>query len=241
LASACAAIAGSDLKFRLNSLDSRNIDFPCAIKGAPVAIAPAPSDMAFRAMKVASHQQRETLNRSARLEGRHHRGSTLNGFYTSGGRMTGASEADANAQPRGHRPWVRLPEYPWPVLRERSPGIYETSIGSAPDPNDWVHLVVRFRAGRMQAFVNGAVRPLLDLPLLTRLACRPCCAMGGEQFQRRFPQPTRLQLRGLRMVQQPRIFPLLQVLAAGGSKSRRRSTPSPCSFGRARSFRWDRP
>ena len=84
--------------------------------------------------------------------------------------MTGASEADANAQPRGHRPWVRLPEYPWPVLPERSPGIYETSIGSAPDPNDWVHLVVRFRAGRMQAFVNGAVRPLLDLPLLTRLA-----------------------------------------------------------------------
>jgi hypothetical protein len=64
--------------------------------------------------------------------------------------------------------YMSVPDHPWPVLRERSPGIYESSLGSAPDPNDWVHLMVRFRAGRMQAFVNGAPAPRLDLPLLTQ-------------------------------------------------------------------------
>jgi len=65
--------------------------------------------------------------------------------------------------------YMSMPDYPWPVLREHSPGVYEASIGSAPDPNDWVHLVVRFRAGRMQAFVNGVAAPQLDLRLLTQV------------------------------------------------------------------------
>jgi len=64
--------------------------------------------------------------------------------------------------------YMSMPDHPWPVLRERSPGVYESAIGSAPDPDHWVHLMVRFRAGRMQAFVNGAATPQLDLPLLTR-------------------------------------------------------------------------
>jgi hypothetical protein len=64
--------------------------------------------------------------------------------------------------------YMSMPDHPWPVLRERSPGVYESAIGSAPDPNHWVHLMVRFRGGRMQAFVNGAAAPQLDLPLLTQ-------------------------------------------------------------------------
>jgi hypothetical protein len=64
--------------------------------------------------------------------------------------------------------YMSMPDHPWPVLRERSPGVYEASIGSAPDPDRWVHLMVRFRGGRMQAFVNGAAAPRLDLPLLTQ-------------------------------------------------------------------------
>ena len=64
--------------------------------------------------------------------------------------------------------YMSMPDHPWPVLRERSPGVYESSIGSAPDPDHWVHLKVRFRSGRMQAFVNGAATPQLDLPLLTQ-------------------------------------------------------------------------
>ncbi|WP_158298858.1 hypothetical protein [Sphingomonas psychrotolerans] len=64
--------------------------------------------------------------------------------------------------------YMSLPDHPWPVLRERSPGVYESAIGSAPDPDHWMHLMVRFRSGRMQAFVNGAATPQLDLPLLTQ-------------------------------------------------------------------------
>jgi hypothetical protein len=64
--------------------------------------------------------------------------------------------------------YMSMPDYPWPVLRAQSPGIYEVSIGSTPPPEDWVQLVVRFGGGRLKAFVNGAVQPQLDVPLLTR-------------------------------------------------------------------------
>jgi hypothetical protein len=77
--------------------------------------------------------------------------------------------------------YMSMPDHPWPVLRERSPGVYESAIGSAPDPNDWVHLMVRFRGGRMQAFVNGAAAPQLDLPLLTqRTAGRVALWVGNN-------------------------------------------------------------
>lgn len=63
--------------------------------------------------------------------------------------------------------YMSMPDFPWPVLRERSPGVYETSIGSTPLPESWVELVVRFRAGRVQVRVNDAPAPQLDLPFLT--------------------------------------------------------------------------
>jgi hypothetical protein len=63
--------------------------------------------------------------------------------------------------------YMAMPDFPWPVLRARSPGIYETSIGSTPAPDAWVDLVVRFREGRVQVHVNHAPNAQLDLPLLT--------------------------------------------------------------------------
>ena len=63
--------------------------------------------------------------------------------------------------------YMAMPEFGWPVLRQRSPGVYEKSIGSRPDPADWVHLEVRFGGGRLKAFVNHARDPQLDVPLLT--------------------------------------------------------------------------
>jgi len=63
--------------------------------------------------------------------------------------------------------YMSMPEFGWPVLRQRSPGVYEKSIGSRPDPANWVHLEVRFGGGRVQAFVNRAREPQLDVPLLT--------------------------------------------------------------------------
>lgn len=63
--------------------------------------------------------------------------------------------------------YMSMPDYGWPVLRERHPGIYETSIGSSPKPEDWVRLVVKFGGGRVKVFVNGSVAPQLDVSLLT--------------------------------------------------------------------------
>lgn len=63
--------------------------------------------------------------------------------------------------------YMSMPEFGWPVLRQRSPGVYEKPIGSRPSPEDWVHLKVQFGSGRVRAFVNGASEPQLDVPLLT--------------------------------------------------------------------------
>lgn len=63
--------------------------------------------------------------------------------------------------------YMSMPEFGWQVLRERSPGVYEKSIGSRPSPDDWVHLRVEFGEGKLKAFVNHASTPQLDLGLLT--------------------------------------------------------------------------
>jgi hypothetical protein len=63
--------------------------------------------------------------------------------------------------------YMSMPEFGWPVLRERSPGVYEKSIGSRASPEDWVHLRVQFGGGRVKAYVNHAKEPQLDVALLT--------------------------------------------------------------------------
>jgi hypothetical protein len=63
--------------------------------------------------------------------------------------------------------YMSLPDFGWQVLRERSPGVYEKSIGSRPGPADWVNLRVQFGGGRVKAYVNQSKEPQLDLPLLT--------------------------------------------------------------------------
>ena len=39
--------------------------------------------------------------------------------------------------------------------------------GSRPSPDEWVHLQVKFGGGRLQALVNHASQPQLDVALLT--------------------------------------------------------------------------
>jgi hypothetical protein len=63
--------------------------------------------------------------------------------------------------------YMSMPDFGWPVLRERSPGVYEKSIGSRPSPDSWVHLRVQFGGGRVKAYVNHAKDPQVDLELLT--------------------------------------------------------------------------
>ncbi len=63
--------------------------------------------------------------------------------------------------------YMSVPDFGWPVLRERSPGVYEKPLGSRPSPDDWVHLRVQFGGGRVKAYVNQAKEPQIDVALLT--------------------------------------------------------------------------
>jgi hypothetical protein len=47
------------------------------------------------------------------------------------------------------------PDYPWPVLREKFNGKYESAIASAPDPNNWVHVRIEVNYPEVKTFVNG--------------------------------------------------------------------------------------
>lgn len=63
--------------------------------------------------------------------------------------------------------YMSMPEFGWPVLRQKHPGVYEKSIGARPSPDEWVHIEVRFGGGRLRALVNHASAPQLDVALLT--------------------------------------------------------------------------
>jgi hypothetical protein len=77
--------------------------------------------------------------------------------------------------------YMSMPEFAWPVLRQKSPGVYEKSIGSRPGPEEWVHLKVSFGGGRLRAVVNHASQPQLDVALLTdRTAGRVALWVGNN-------------------------------------------------------------
>jgi hypothetical protein len=66
--------------------------------------------------------------------------------------------------------YMSMPDFAWPVLRERFPKVYEKPIGSRPSPDDWVQLVVRFGSDRVQVFVNGSATAQLDVATLSQQA-----------------------------------------------------------------------
>jgi hypothetical protein len=77
-------------------------------------------------------------------------------------------QSDDPARSSNALQYMALPDFGWPVLRQRSPGVYEKGLGSRPDPTAWVELIVRFKGGRLSVFADGAKTPQLDLPLLTQ-------------------------------------------------------------------------
>jgi hypothetical protein len=79
-------------------------------------------------------------------------------------------QSDDPARSSNALQYMSLPDFGWPVLRERSPGVYEKSLGSRPSPDAWVQLVVKFGEGRLRVFADGAKQPQLDVPLLTQQA-----------------------------------------------------------------------
>ena len=65
--------------------------------------------------------------------------------------------------------YMQVPEFDWPVLREKFPEEFERSVGASIKPTDWVHLRVVVKGGRVQAFVGSATTPTLDVRKLGQL------------------------------------------------------------------------
>jgi len=66
--------------------------------------------------------------------------------------------------------YMQVPEFDWPILREKFPEEFERPVGASIKPTDWVHLKVVVAGGRVQAFVGSAGAPTLDVRKLGQLA-----------------------------------------------------------------------
>ena len=65
--------------------------------------------------------------------------------------------------------YMQVPEFDWPVLREKFPEEFERPVDASIKPTDWVHLRVVVKGGRVQAFVGSATTPTLDVRKLGQL------------------------------------------------------------------------
>lgn len=91
-----------------------------------------------------------------------------NGKYDSVYLRPFVFQSDDPAKSANAIQYMSVPDFEWPVLRQRSPGVYEKSIGSRPSPDSWVELIVKFEGGKLRAFADGSKTPQLELPLLTQ-------------------------------------------------------------------------
>jgi hypothetical protein len=62
--------------------------------------------------------------------------------------------------------YVSQPKYPWPKLREESPGKYEQPVQPVPDPTSWVRMRLVVTPTQVSVYANGGDEP--DL-VVTRL------------------------------------------------------------------------
>ncbi len=57
--------------------------------------------------------------------------------------------------------YISMPDHDWSNLRQSHPGVYESAITPAPDPDDWLHARIVVEAMQVSVFVNGAAEPSL--------------------------------------------------------------------------------
>lgn len=62
--------------------------------------------------------------------------------------------------------YISMPDFPWYVLREKFPRIYEDSMLLVPDPNDWFHVRVEIIDENIEVFVNNYHMPCLSVKKL---------------------------------------------------------------------------
>jgi hypothetical protein len=65
--------------------------------------------------------------------------------------------------------YISLPQYDWPVLREKFPNKYEQAITPAPDPNNWFHVKIIVHGVTISVYVNHNTKPALAVQQLAKL------------------------------------------------------------------------
>jgi hypothetical protein len=59
--------------------------------------------------------------------------------------------------------YIAMPKYDWPVLREQFPNKYEQAVVPAPNPNGWFHVRITITPKKVNVYVNGIQRPMLQV------------------------------------------------------------------------------
>jgi hypothetical protein len=65
--------------------------------------------------------------------------------------------------------YIQVPEFDWPVLREKFPEEFERPVVASVKPAEWVPLKVVVRAGRVQVFAGAVATPTMDVRALGQL------------------------------------------------------------------------
>ncbi len=66
--------------------------------------------------------------------------------------------------------YMAVPDFDWPVLREKFPEEFERPVGASVTPADWVPLKVVVRGGRVQVFAGSVTAPTMDVRKLGQVA-----------------------------------------------------------------------
>jgi hypothetical protein len=66
--------------------------------------------------------------------------------------------------------YISLPEYDWPLLREKFPNKYEQPLEPAPDPNNWFHVKIVARGVTISVYVNHNTNAALTVQQLAKLS-----------------------------------------------------------------------
>lgn len=63
--------------------------------------------------------------------------------------------------------YISLPVFTWQKLRADHPGLYENEVKPVPDPDNWFHVKIVVKEKEVLVYVNDAVTPSLQAPLLS--------------------------------------------------------------------------
>ena len=86
--------------------------------------------------------------------------------------------------------YVSQPKYPWPKLREESPGKYEQPVRPVPDPASWVRMRLVVTRTQLSVYANGGDEPDLVVTRLGDVKPGPVALWVGNNSRGEFSNLT---------------------------------------------------